>query len=69
MATDHAAASWAPPFRLFLFQKGCDAVGFYVVEIFYFAHMVFGSIPLVEGSEASTGIIRALKAKSDETVP
>jgi hypothetical protein len=58
----------APPF-LFLCQELFNAMLFDKVEVFYHAHVILGSVPLVESFESSAGKTLALMAKPNKSLP
>jgi hypothetical protein len=69
MTADGLAAFRAAPLCLFLVHEHLNAMLFDEIQVFQHAHMVLGTVALIEGFEPGAGIIIALKTKSDETIP
>ena len=69
MAAHHSATFRAAPLCLFLFQELLDAMLFDESKVLYHAHVVFGSVTLIEGFEPAAGKILAFITEPYKSFP
>ena len=66
MTAYHSTTFRAVPLYCFFIKELIDAILFDKFEIFYHAHMVFGSVTFIEGFQPATGKILALIAEPNK---